>query len=421
MNYKQKAFEILERLRPETFALGEKLFSTPELGFKEHQTAQTITDFFSQNNISYESGIALTGVKASLGECGYHIALLADMDALEVQGKEGPLVIHSCGHSIQVTVMLAVMRVLKELDLFDCLPGRVSFVATPAEEYIDLEYRRNLIAEGKLRYASGKQNMIADGLFDDVDCALSCHISGDDDKQFDVGSTLAGFSVKKARFIGLSSHSGVVPHLGKNALHAATLCLQACAFLQHQFAPEAGIRLHPILTQGGLSMNIIPEQAVLETYLRANTTEDLYLLQQKFDDAALHCAAALGIGCEIENTIGYLPLRQSEKLNQVVYQNMLPLCGPDAIAKNPVSGASGDIGDVASILPAVQFGFSGMEGRVHSDQFQISDLEHAYIDTAKVLLGTVLDLMENNELQVNNRDYAKDKQAYLRDWLGQSE
>lgn len=417
MPVKREAFRILESIRQEVFELGGRLFAIPELGFKEHETAAIISDYLKRWGIDHQAGLALTGVKATLGQGGYHIALLADMDALEVQGDEGPLLIHSCGHSIQVTVMLAVLRVLHAMRLTDTLPGSVSLIATPAEEFVDLQFRHGLIGQGLIPYASGKQCMIAQGLFDDIDAVLSCHVSGDPHHRFDVGSRLAGFNAKKIIFEGRSAHSGVEPHRGRNALHAATLCIQASSFLKEQFDPEAGIRLFPILTEGGLSMNAIPERAVLETYLRAAGTDVLFELDRRFCDLARHCAQALDIGCEIEHTIGYLPLRQSEALNRLVYDNMLALCEPDQIKQNPLSGASGDIGDVAHLLPTIQFGFSGIEGTVHSSRFAVADPEHVYMDTVRVLLGTVIDLLEKTENQVRNPHYSEDKQTYLNDWL----
>lgn len=421
MSRKEEALGILDRLLPGINRLGSQLFDRPELGFKEFETAALIQTYLADHGLDYQGQIALTGVRAKVGSGGYHIALVADMDALEVQGPDGrPLLIHSCGHSIQLAVMLAVLHSLYLLDKAQALTGQVSFVATPAEEFVDLDYRQELIAQGKIRYASGKQNMIAQGLFDGVDSALSCHVMGGPDGYFDLGSTLAGFTVKKAVFHGLSAHSGAAPHEGKNALHAANLCLTACAFLKDTFPPQAGIRLQPILTEGGLSMNAIPERAVLETYLRANSRENLILLQERFDEAAYHSAQALGMTASIENTVGYLPLRQSEALNAVVYDNMRSLCPARDILLKPQSAASGDIGDLASLLPAVQLGFSGIRGRIHSHDFSIPDPERIYRETARVVMGTVMDLLENPDIQVRNPHYEEDKTAYMKDWLGQA-
>ena len=98
---------------------------------------------------------------------------------------------------------------------------------------------------------------------------------------------------------------------------------------------------------------------------------------------------------------------------------MKKLCGDDAIVRNVVSGASGDVGDLGYLLPTVQFGFSGVKGRIHSGDFAIADEENAYIRTAQVVLGTVCELLANPDLQVRNGDFAERKAYYLKRWLRQ--
>lgn len=418
MDKKQTAHQLLQKNRDEILAFGKALFSCPELGFQEIETSKKITSYLKEAGIPYEDGIALTGVKAAVGGGkGYHIALVADMDALAVTRDGRRVPFHSCGHSIQVTVMLAVLKVLRQSHVLDSTDVRVSFIGTPAEEFIDLPFRYGLIRKGKIRYPSGKQNMISQGVFDDVDCALSAHVTGDESCRFDVHSTLAGFTAKKAVFLGKAAHSGAAPHLGRNALHGALLTMNALSFLKDRYPAQAGVQIHPILTEGGTEMNIIPEKAVLETYVRANTKEDLFRAAADFDHCADHCAQALGLEVQIENRIGYMPLKQSDELCDLAASSMRTLCGEDQIEKNVVSGASGDIGDLGFLIPTLQFGFSGIRGRIHSDRFEIADEDHVYLDTARVVLDTILDLAEQKDLRVKNLSFREDKQYYLKNWL----
>lgn len=411
--------KIMDAERDCLFRLGRELFAYPELGFKEVKSNEIITSFLRSNGIPYETGISITGVKASLGEenKGYHIALVADMDALAAGNGDEKKPFHSCGHSVQVAVMLYVMKFLKESGLPEKTGGRVTFLAAPAEEFIDFPYREQLVKQGKIKYFSGKQNMISEGVFDGVDCVISAHINGEKDTLFDVNSTLAGFLGKQAVFKGNASHSGAAPHLGRNALHGASLCMDALSYLKDQFPESAGLKLHPVLTECSGSVNIIPDRAVLETYVRANTVEELFEAGKKFDECALHCGAALGLECEIIDRTGYMPLKQSKEISQLIYGHMLEICGEDKIVKNVVSGASGDVGDLGYLLPTVQFGFSGMEGRIHSDDFKIIDEENSYCNTAKIIYKTVEDLLTREELQVRNQDYFERKQFYLEHWL----
>ncbi|MDR2071174.1 MAG: amidohydrolase [Treponema sp.] len=413
MEYKKNALLCLEKRRNWIYSLGESLFACPELGFKEYKTNRIICAALEELEIPFQNDVALTGIRATLGSGSYHIALVTDMDAVDVGGRP----FHSCGHSIQSAVMLGVLAALKETGIVDELGGKVSFIAAPAEEYIDLDYRLGLIREGKIRYPSGKQNMIYCGLFDSVDCGISVHVSGDEKYRFDVGSTLTGFTIKKVTFHGRAAHSGAAPHLGKNALHGAVLSMDALAFLAARFAPEAGVRIHPVIKDSGMSMNVIPETVILESYVRANTREAMFEARERFDACVRHCAEALDLTASVETRSGYLPLCQSETLCGAVYRNMLEICSGESIAGHVASGASGDMGDLGFLIPCVQFGFSGIQGRIHSDSFTIADPEHVYMDTARVALKTVIDILADPQLRVRNGEYEKDKAFYINEWL----
>ncbi len=414
---KRALFETIERNREHIISLGDRLFDCPELGFKEFKTAEIIKAELDSLGIEYESEIGMTGVKATVGSGeGYNIAIVCDIDALP--GKNFTGQIHSCGHSIQTTIGLAAARILKETGLLDGTDVKVSLIFTPAEEFIDFEYRDEMIEKGNILYRSGKQHMIASGYFDGVDCVLSAHANGSKDKIFDINSTLAGFTAKKAVFKGQASHSGAAPHLGRNTLHGAVLCENAIAFLKDQFAPEAGLRVNPVITEPGGSVNIIPDRTVLETYVRANDIDTLLYADMRVNGCIEHSAKALELDYEITNTIGYMPLKQSKKLNKAVKNNMLLICDEEMIDENVVSGASGDVGDLGFLLPTVQFGFSGIDGIFHSDSFKIADKENCYINTVKVVCGTIADLIDSKEYRDKNESYAKDKEYYMKNWLG---
>lgn len=418
-----KAWSWTKGEREELLSLGRELFACPELGFQEVRTGEILTSFLERQGIPFESGLSVTGIRATIGSGdGYHIALVADMDALAVRDGETTVPFHSCGHSVQTAVMAYALKRLKERGIPEQTGGRVSLIVTPAEEFIDLETRGRMKAEGKIRYFSGKQDMIASGVFDDVDCVLSMHINGDSGGPlFDINSTLAGFTVKKVVFEGKPAHSGAQPHLGRNALHGASLAMDAIAYLKDQFPGEAGLQVHPVLTSCGGTVNVIPDQAVLETYIRANTLEYLLEAEEKFDNCVRCCGQALGLGVRVENTTGYMPFRQSPEITEVVHEKMLELCGEERIVKNVISGASGDIGDLGYLIPAVQFGFSGVEGRIHSAHFAIADEENAYFRTAQIVVETVEEILRHPEFQVKNPDFVQKKSFYLKKWLGQEE
>ena len=415
-----QALSAIQEKRQELFALGQTLFDLPEPGFFEFDTAAQITAFLKRHGIPYRDRIARTGVIATIGEGSFHIALVVDMDALLVNHNGKLVPFHSCGHSIQVAVGLYVLLVLEQTGWFDATGLKFSLFATPAEEFIDLKRRRELMDKGEIQYPSGKQQMIASSLFDDVSCVLSLHVGSSHDAAFDVGGTLSGFCVRQALFQGLTAHSGAFAHEGRNALHAASLCLSALSFLTEQFPHESGIQLHPILTAPATSLNLIPDQISVESYLRAYDFEDLARLQDGFARAAVHCAEALGVKASITATPGYLPLKPNEVLSRMLKNSMQRVSPDSRIVENPVSGASGDIGDLSFLLPCAQFGFSGYSGRIHSDDFIISNPEHAYLDTAMVLVSTIHDLIHTRPIPDGKPAYESNKQWYLKEWLSQS-
>ena len=126
----------------------------------------------------------------------------------------------------------------------------------------------------------------------------------------------------------------------------------------------------------------------------------------------------MGIETEVTRRPGFLPLSQSGEINALVKENMLLLADEGDIRENLLSGASGDVGDLSALLPTIQFGFTGVTGRFHGDDFAISDEANACLCPPKVLAGTVLDLFER---PVSGREgFEARKAAYLKNWLGSS-
>lgn len=88
-------------------ALRRELHSNPELGFKEHQTAERVARHLSELGLEVHRGVGKTGVVGVLrrGASGRSIGLRADMDALPMadQGEQPwrsnvDNVCHACGH-----------------------------------------------------------------------------------------------------------------------------------------------------------------------------------------------------------------------------------------------------------------------------------------------------------------------------------
>ena len=405
---KQRVFDRIDANAAAVLERSRRLFEIPELGYREFETGRLIRDCLDSWGVPYEP-ISYTGISVTLGSGSPVVVVTADMDGLPKKAGEGR--IHSCGHSLQISAALALIEAMKD----EPLKGMLKVVFTPAEEMIDFDYRQSLIRQGLVKYPSGKQDLIANGFFDGVDCVLSCHASGEPGCRFDIGSTLKGFVIFKAVYSGIGAHAGAAPFEGKNALHAAILAQTGVALLKDRFDPKDGVNVQPVISEAAGTVNIVPDHAVVETYVRANTKEALSAAADLVENCLQKCGEAMDIETQVTRRPGFLPLSQSSEINELVRENMLLLCGEEDILEGLVSGASGDVGDVGALLPTVQFGFTGVSGRFHGDDFAVTDESNACLCPPKILAGTVLDLFDN---PVSGREgFARRKAAYLSDWL----
>ena len=377
-------------------ALGERLRSNPETGFFETGTSRILAEALRSLGAEVETGLAITGLKASVGPLGApEIILLADMDALPTAGVPGG-VAHSCGHNAQMTVMFAVFSALVRADAPEREGFRLSFLASPAEEYAELDRRMEFRAEGRIRYLSGKQELLWLGAFDKALAVLKYHSMSDSpQRRAVVNGTLNGFMAKKAIFIGKSAHSGAHPHDGINALNAATIALQAIHSQRETFKDEDHVRVHPIMREGGTTVNTVPERAILETYVRGADNDAVRDAARKVDRALAAGAIAVGASVRIIDTPGYQAFDPSPDLGEIVGRAAMQILPERDIDFHDRSSASDDIGDVACLFPTCQLAWSGFSGTIHAADFMPSDLDRAYIEPALALAAAAIDLGAN--------------------------
>lgn len=415
---KQEVKDYINSNKDETIALGEKLFNSPELGFKEFKTKEIIIEYLKKHNLKVDKQFFETGFSVSIGSGKPHIGLIAELDAIPTVGHPNASKIdnaaHSCGHSTQIAIMLAALDSLNQQ--IDKLKGKVTLFFTPAEEFTDVEYRKQLIKEGKIKYLSGKQNMLADKLFDDCDLFIHLHSSGSSNYRFSVNSTLAGFIYKKITFVGKGAHAAVCPDEGVNALNICSLFLNAVNMLRETYKEDDMVRVHGIIAKGGDTVNSIPEEVVYECYIRSINPNFLLELNEKVTNAAVHCSKALGGTCIIEDIPGYLPFIPSKPLSEVIYRNMLDYTDKDNIRWNEKSVAAGDVGDMSVFKPVTQYGYTGFKGRVHGNNLQIADPDEVYIIQAEIVASSVIDLLSETTLVdtiVNSFEPKMTYQQYL--------
>lgn len=402
---KQQLFQAIDDSYDEFMELADILYHHPQLGFKEFANKKTLIDKFKQYGINIDAQYFETGFQVSIGSGYPHIGLLAELDAIIVNNH--PLATnedhcaHACGHSMQCVIMTDAFIQLFKSKITNDLPGTVTLFFTPAEEFVDFEFRQNLIKQGKIKYLSGKQNMLAAHIFDDQDVIIHCHVMGESQYDMNINCPLAGFIYKEFNFIGQEAHAGAAPHLGKNALNMFALFQSAVGMLRETFQESDMVRFHGYVSNGGSTINSIPAKVTYQSYLRCGNYSAMADINEKIETAARSCAAALQGTCEINNINGYLPFIQDRLLSDVIYQNMLSFVDDEKIGKDETSIAGGDVGDICCFKPTIQFGYSGIKGRIHGADFEIIDKQRGYIIPSKVVVGSVYDLLTNPSLVDN--------------------
>jgi len=295
-------------------------------------------------------------------------------------------------------MLIGVAAALTGSGVLPFLEGRVAFMAVPAEEYIEIEFREGLRREGKLSYLGGKPELIKLGEFDDVDMAMMTHTGSiQRGRVIGVGGGTSNGSVaKRVQFIGRGAHAGSAPHRGINALNAAMIALSAIHAQRETFREVDTIRVHPIITKGGEVVNAVPADVRMETFVRGKTLEAIKDANEKVDRAFRAGALAVGGKVRITTLPGYLPLTSDSNLREVYRSNAVSLLGKRKVVP-PSPGRHGtgstDMGDVSHIMPAIHAFAGGATGTGHGSDYLIQDYQLAVINPAKVMAMAVIDLL----------------------------
>ena len=408
----------------EMVRISRTILDHPEPGFREVKTSSLVSSKLGELGIDFREGVALTGIVAELngGGSGPSVALMGELDSLIVSdhphADASTGAAHACGHHAQIGMILGVAMGLLAPDVLPSLSGRVLLIAVPAEEYIEIEYRDTLRQEGSIEFLGGKPELIRLGELDNVDLAMMCHTtSNSEEKTLCMSGTSNGIVAKKIQFIGRGAHAGGAPHLGINALNAASLALMAIHSNRETFKDDDTIRVHPIITKGGEAVSAVPADVRMETFVRGKTLEAINDANRKVDRALKAGALAVGGKVNIQTMPGYLPLRQDRALAELFRANAVTLVGEENIGKREHSTGSTDMGDVSHLMPTIHPYVGGATGVGHGSDYVVKDYSIAVVTAAKALAASVVDLLSDGADQagkiISSHKRTMTKSAYL--------
>lgn len=399
--WKKRCLEVIDSHSNDIVSLGDAIYKTPELGYKEFQTTKTVKKAFEKLSERVETEIAYTGCKitAHTDKEGPTVVVMGELDSVACdQHPDANELgnVHACGHNVQLANLYGCAIGILKSGVMEALSGKVDFVAIPAEECVDYEYRNELVEEGEIAYLGGKQEYLYRGGLDQADMVLQSHVMPLQKDQSCVLNTKAnGFISKIVKFIGTAAHAGFEPDKGVNALNMAELAMNNIHALRETFRDEDKVRVSLVIKQGGGLVNVVPSLVVMEVMVRAFTVEAMTQASEKVNRALKAAAYALSGKVEIKETIGYLPLETTSGLSQIFRENMVTYGGADEasfIHQFDTAGST-DLGDISQVLPCMHVWMAGVEGGLHTKDYKVEDPKKAYILPAKMLALSVVDLL----------------------------
>ncbi len=381
------------------------IWKNPEVGFKEFKTNEFMINEFTKLGYSLVKQDDITGFWTyfDTGKEGPTVLLLAELDSLicrehpDADKETGA--VHNCGHHLQCASILGVAGAIKDKSVSQDLCGKVKFCVVPAEEGVEITYRKALVQEGVITYTSGKPEYIKRGLLDDVDLAFMLHgCNGgkynDTIYHFVQGSN--GVIRKEIEITGKSAHAGGNPWDGINALNASQLALSACNALRETFKDEEHVRFHSIITKGGDAVSAVPEKVVLESYVRAGNGNALRRANDKINRAITGACLAVGAKVKITDLTGSEPLLNNPDLTNLMHEEGVKFVGEAKCEKfNVWLSSSTDMGDVSTLVPAVHAYVDAEEGLAHGKDYRLKNPLKTCINSACLQIATLVRLLKD--------------------------
>ncbi|WP_154933397.1 M20 family metallopeptidase [Klebsiella grimontii] len=298
--------DVIEGRRNDFCAIADDIWDHPETRFQEFWSAARLADALEAEGfqLTRNAGGIPNAFIASFGAGQPVIALLGEFDALTglsqqahcaapaspTPGKNG----HGCGHNLLGTAAFAAAVAARNWLQQHGGTGTLRFYGCPGEEG-----------------GSGKTFMVREGLFDDVDAALTWH----PEAWAGMFSTSTLANIQAAwRFTGTAAHAANSPHLGRSALDAVTLMTTGSNFLNEHIIEKA--RVHYAITDtGGVSPNVVQAQAEVLYLIRAPEMADAQQIFARIEKITQGAAlmTETSVSCRFEKACSsYLPNRTLE-------------------------------------------------------------------------------------------------------------
>ncbi|MCA1319460.1 M20 family metallopeptidase [Bacillus tianshenii] len=324
---KQILIDTLNDLREQFYDISTSIGENPELGHEEFKSSKLLADTLSEHGFSVKMGIcdlptAFEAVFDS-GEQGPTIGIMSEYDAL-------PEIGHACGHNLigtmGIAAGIAISKIIPETG------GKVVVYGTPAEET-----------------KGGKVTMAQQGVFNHLDVAIMVHPLHSYVKS---GSSLAMDAIQ-FEFFGKPAHAAASPEKGINALDAVIHTFNGINALRQHVTSDT--RIHGIIPEGGKAANVVPDYAVAQFYVRAQTRSYVNELVEKVKAIAEGASLMTGATMKMSNyELSYDNMVTNDSLSDAFTSSLIELGVPSSdITESRDGSGSLDMGNVSLVVPSI--------------------------------------------------------------------
>lgn len=311
MEARQIILEHIKAQDEELSYIAKAIWEHPQVALQEEYASRLLADQLEADGFSVDWGAGgmPTAFVAEWGAGKPIIGWLGEYDALPglsqaLSSVKEPLEAggpgHGCGHNLFGTACMASVMALKAAMARHNIGGTIRFYGCPAEETL-----------------VGKTFMARDGVFDDLDAAISWH-PGASNITWN-GSSLAMNSFK-VNFYGVAAHAGGSPWLGRSALDAVMLMDAGVNYMREHVPPES--RIHSVVTSGGQAPNVVPAFAQVWYFVRAPHREQVEEMYQWMQDIAKGAALMSGTSYEIDFITGCYDVLPNAVMSDLLYEKM---------------------------------------------------------------------------------------------------
>ncbi len=371
---KQEILSYLSTEKENLFNLCKFLYDNPEESYKEFKSCEYICDFLNSRSFNITKNFCdiETSFIATKGSGYPNICFLCDYDAIKEQG-------HITGNNLLTTISISSAIGLGNFT--DKFNGTITVIGCPGE------------------FLGGSKSIFAKlGIFDNIDAVLMA--------QPELVTAKSGLSKAtiplKVKFVGGDGLS-FLNSKTYTSLDGILLTFNILNALLKALNPDISINF--ILSEGGSTPLLVPEEAEAKFYIRAKNMDFARFAEERIRELTCYVSKLMGLQsfCSL-----YEPpseeLISNETLNRLFTNNLkengvIDICPPLDVESRL------SVGNISHIVPCIHPYINIVEnGLIYfgTKEFAAETISpfafEQGLKTSYALIQTALDLIENDSL-----------------------